>query len=1571
MSIDYRRSRSHGSKRRCIAAQLLVCIAFVMLHAAPAAALTLSPRSAVLLAPDVSSTVSTRFSSSVTFPEQLGDIELCIPNCANAIDIATGSGTVGGSGYGATWQVATVCLFDTSQMNADCNITVSFTPLSAADSSAELRVTADDGNFANDGGSPGDTLAIATEVELTASLTGRVEQSFSVISFDSSSVAGDEGDRLSIPVTRTGSGADLSEAVTLTFSTESADAELNDDFAFPNGATVSWGEGQGGTRNLLVDLLSDDVSPESESFDIIIDSASLGDEIIGQLSSVNVTIGDVVPVEPGIVQLNPTTDEVEEGESVTFNVTRTGGSDGAGSVNWVLGSEGDTATFEEDYATSGGRRGTLTWDDGEARTQTLTFNTATDNLVEGSETFTLTLQNPSGVALGANRQATVTIIDPTEPDVVAFANSTVRVSEASSSVGIIVTRDGTGAGAASVTYTLTAGTASLTTDIQPDEITGEVSWTSGDDDSQAIVIPIVNDDQFEADETFSLALSDPVGVTLGQPTTVTVTLVNDDPPESEPGTVQFTQSAVSVDEDAGAVLLNVSRINGSDGEISVDVSVSSGTATAASDFTAVSRTLTWDSDDTESQSVSIPITFDSIAEDAESFTVMLSDAEPGNEVIGSPAAVTVTINDVFNGQPGTLQFAQGSLTVDEDDGSVNLAVTRAGGSDGEVSVNYTTLNGSARAGQDFVATTGVLTWEDGDADPKTLSVAVINDDDDEQNETFTVVLSDAEPLGDNLQLGSPSRATITVRNVEPPVVTPDLDAGTVQFTATSYAADEADETVTITVERIGGTDGAVSIQYETTSDTAVAGTDFTQASGILEWADGDDEPKSFTVDILVDSELETAEMFEVVLLNPMSPDDAELDVGTDSAVVTITDSTNVGQLRFVAAEVVEAEAEGQVTVEIERVGGSDGPVTVNYSIVEETASAGADYIASSSQVGWGDGEMGTRSVTIILRRDNLNEGNESFLVRLANAMPADAEITVSEMRVVISDSTVPDSDPSSEPPPYELTIVGGDDQGGLPGDVLDPLIIEAQPTAPGNTTIAGVSIRWQVTPAGSAELLDGDLTETDTAGRASNRVRILDRGFVRVLAVADVTVESPTGTVPVSSGSELGNRINPPAIDLSAGTVAFTVRAGFFAAEGLNANQAETGGALDVACETLNAAPNDGQALSAAQQDLRNTCASLDTGLQDGTLQGALDRLAPEELFYFADSVVSTADLQLTNVYSRIIAIRSGRAQSFDLAGLNLNIRGQHIPGSVVDAAQNELSGAGAAADSELGSRLGVFANGSISVGEVEGDDNQRDADTRSSSITIGVDYRLSDNMVLGAGLGIASNNTEFTQDEGTADLSAFSVTLFGTWYDADKGYLDAVLDVGNNSYEVERRINLPGAADLFASGDTDASVSSFSIGVGNNLQYGVWEVGPYGRFSITSASVDAYSESANTGVAGFGSVLNIGSHTIKSTTLSLGGQLSRTINTRRGVLVPQVRLEAEFENEGNKDGITATFQHDPSETPFTVNGNKRDSQYFNLGLGASAVFANGKSGFLFYETRAQHDFVTQHWLKLGLRFEF
>ncbi|MEM1204767.1 MAG: Calx-beta domain-containing protein, partial [Acidobacteriota bacterium] len=77
----------------------------------------------------------------------------------------------------------------------------------------------------------------------------------------------------------------------------------------------------------------------------------------------------------------------------------------------------------------------------------------------------------------------------------------------------------------------------------------------------------------------------------------------------------------------------------------------------------------------------------------------------------------------------------------EGDGPITLVVRREGGSDGEVSVRWSTTAGSAVAGEDFSTSSGTLRWAEGEDGDQTIQIPVVDDDRPEATETFTVRLS--------------------------------------------------------------------------------------------------------------------------------------------------------------------------------------------------------------------------------------------------------------------------------------------------------------------------------------------------------------------------------------------------------------------------------------------------------------------------------------------------------------------------------------------------------------------------------------------------------------------------------------------------------------------------------------------------------------------------------------------------------------------------------------------------------------------------------------------------------------
>lgn len=130
----------------------------------------------------------------------------------------------------------------------------------------------------------------------------------------------------------------------------------------------------------------------------------------------------------------------------------------------------------------------------------------------------------------------------------------------------------------------------------------------------------------------------------------------------------------------------------------------------------------------------------------------------------SMRGVTRSRTALLEAGPGAVGFFPAWFNVAEGVGSVSLTLKRYGSASGVASVNYTTTSGTATAGQDFTAASGVVTWADGDTADKTIAIAITQDSTVESLEKFTISLSN--PVGNITAAGS---AIITITDDDTPV----------------------------------------------------------------------------------------------------------------------------------------------------------------------------------------------------------------------------------------------------------------------------------------------------------------------------------------------------------------------------------------------------------------------------------------------------------------------------------------------------------------------------------------------------------------------------------------------------------------------------------------------------------------------------------------------------------------------------------------------------------------------------------------------------------------------------------
>ena len=448
----------------------------------------------------------------------------------------------------------------------------------------------------------------------------------------------------------------------------------------------------------------------------------------------------VEPPQPGVPTLAINDVTVSEGDgSAVFSVILRGQSTGTVTVPYETSN--GSAIADSDYTATSG---TLLFQPGE-QAKTIAVEVVDDSAAEGDEKFTVSLSEPPNATL-LKGVGTATIVDNDGTDLPTLSNSGVTVTEGSGSAVFRVGLNKQSGDVVTVVYATSDGTATAGADYAA---TGGTLTFEPGETRQTISVEVLDDDEVEGDETFTVRLSNARNATLGvQEATGTI---RDDESDGgrPPGLPELVIYDVAVAENAGSAVFRVGLSGESDQAVTVAYRTSDWTATAGADYTATNGTLVFQPGETR-KAIAVPVLDDSEEEGDETFTMRLSDVR--NATLGDPEG-TGTIRDDDDDDPGDDTDEPSSpsrlpalviddVTVAEAGGSAPFTVSLSRQSGAAVTVHFGTSDWTATAGSDYTATSGTLTFAPGET-RKTIAVPVLADDEEEEDEIFTVRLSDA------------------------------------------------------------------------------------------------------------------------------------------------------------------------------------------------------------------------------------------------------------------------------------------------------------------------------------------------------------------------------------------------------------------------------------------------------------------------------------------------------------------------------------------------------------------------------------------------------------------------------------------------------------------------------------------------------------------------------------------------------------------------------------------------------------------------------------------------------------
>jgi PKD repeat protein len=552
-----------------------------------------------------------------------------------------------------------------------------------------------------------------------------------------------EGDNGTATVTYTVNlSAPSGKPISVKYATADGTATAGTDYTTANGI-VSFAPGET-SKTITVQVLGDTIDEFDETFGLYLtnpENATIAKNqavttILDDDAAPTLTIGDKT---------------ITEGDNGTFNVTYTINlntpSGKPVTVNYTTAD--GTATAGTDYTAT---NGLVTFAPGET-SKTITVQVLGDTIDEFDETFGLYLTNPENATITKN-QAVTTILDNDAAPTLTIGDRTITEGENGMMAVTYTINLNTPSGKpVTVNYTTADGTATAGTDYTT--ANGIVSFAPGEI-SKTITVQVLGDTIDEFDETFGLNLSNPENATITKNQAVTTILDNDAAPTLTIGDKTITEG----DNGMMAVTYTINLNTPSGKPISVKYATADGTATAGTDYTATNGIVTFAPGET-SKTITVQVLGDTIDEFDETFGLYLTNPENAtiaknqalSTIIDNDAAPILTINDrtITEGDNGMM--------------AVTYTINLNAASGKPITVDYSTADGTATAGLDYIANNGKITFAPGET-TKTITVQVLGDALDEFDENFFLNLTNPE----NATIIKNQAVTTILDNDAPPVM---------------------------------------------------------------------------------------------------------------------------------------------------------------------------------------------------------------------------------------------------------------------------------------------------------------------------------------------------------------------------------------------------------------------------------------------------------------------------------------------------------------------------------------------------------------------------------------------------------------------------------------------------------------------------------------------------------------------------------------------------------------------------------------------------------------------------------
>ncbi|KAI5088303.1 G-protein coupled receptor 98 isoform X2, partial [Silurus meridionalis] len=645
--------------------------------------------------------------------------------------------------------------------------------------------------------------------------------------------------------------------------------------------------------------------------------------------------------------------------------------------------------------------GNLTFQDGQG-SGIIEITIIDDTLVEPMETFLVKLtQVVGGARLGTDASVLVNIPANDSPlGRFGFQELTTTVSEPQfpgdpvSMVNLTVVRSSGGEGTVYLIWLLEQQGRD---DLQPHN--GSLVF-NGSESRKSVLFQALADAVLEGEERFTVQLLSARNEAVIDPTRNLATIVIRADREAL-GIIGIADSSrnVLIGEPQGmyngTAFISLERGPGIFGEIEIYWNI---TPATANEFVENSGKVIM-RDRQSAATIQLMAVDDDIPEEKRVYELSLTSLTPGADINlnRQRANITMAASDL---PYGLFSFTQSSLSVMEDERSVNITVVRSMGLLGNVLVNYYTEGQSAVSGLDFEQASGRILFGPGQSS-RVIMLKIVDDLLAEGPEDFYLSISEVHLLND-------SALNFTIRENgfqidQPPAIgnisfiriiiqKNDNVEGILEFDPSyiNITVEEDVGTFSVPVLRRVGTYGQVSIDYITRSLTALSGSDYILFNGTITFRHGQNA-SSINVSIVDDLDRESNEVFEIQLV--AASGGAILGTRLIAQITIAKSDSPSGMVRFVNQTMISISNPDRtlkLILVLERFGGVVGDAMITWNILgpntnEVLPSVNTDFGEPvNGSFHFRDGQGGTRSFELQILPHGEVEVEETFIIKLSH-----------------------------------------------------------------------------------------------------------------------------------------------------------------------------------------------------------------------------------------------------------------------------------------------------------------------------------------------------------------------------------------------------------------------------------------------------------------------------------------------------------------------------------------------------------------------------------------------------------